>query len=166
MPKVTQYELHGIRSYQLTRRTDERGFFAEVLRQDWTELLEDDVVVQAAISVSQPGVIRAWHRHSRGQVDYMVILDGIVKIAAYDGQDGSPTRGKIVEILASGEQLQVVRIPGFYWHGTKNVSSKPSTTLYFFSRLYDYSNPDEERRPWNDTTIINPHTGLPYDWDS
>src|SRR4030042_4259952 len=151
MPKIVQYKLDGGRSYQLTKRTDERGFFAEILRQDWKELLGDDIVAQTAVSVSQPGVIRAGHRHSRGQVDYMVILDGIVKIAAYDDQEESPTRGKIVEILASGEQPQVVRIPGFYWHGTKNVGSKPSTTLYFFTRLYDYANPDEERRPWNDT---------------
>jgi dTDP-4-dehydrorhamnose 3,5-epimerase len=165
MPKIVQYELPGIRSYQLTRHADERGFFAEVLRQDWAELLGDDIVAQTAISVSQPGVIRAWHRHSRGQIDYMVILDGIVKIAAYDGQDGSPTRGKIVEVVASSEQIQVVRIPGLYWHGTKNIGSKPSTTLYFFTRLYDYANPDEERRPWNDPTIIDPRTGLPYDWD-
>jgi dTDP-4-dehydrorhamnose 3,5-epimerase len=164
MPKVIQYELDGVRSYQLTKRTDERGFFAEILRQDWTELLGDDVVVQTGLSVSQPGVVRAWHRHSRGQVDYIVILDGKVKITAYDGQEGSPTRGKIVEILASNKQIQIVRIPGHYWHGTKNVGSKASTTLYFFTRLYDYANPDEERRPWNDPAIIDPRTGLPYDW--
>jgi dTDP-4-dehydrorhamnose 3,5-epimerase len=165
MTKVTQYELDGARSYQLTKHADERGFFAELLRQDWAELLGDDVVVQAALSVSQPGVIRAWHRHNRGQVDYIVILDGKVKIAAYDDVINSPTKGKLVEIVASGEELQAVRIPGHYWHGTKNIGSKPSTTLYFFTRLYDYDDPDEERKPWNDPTITNPRTGLPYDWD-
>jgi dTDP-4-dehydrorhamnose 3,5-epimerase len=166
MLKVIQYELDGVMSYELTKRTDERGFFTEILRQDWAELLGDDVVVQAALSVSQPGVIRAWHRHNRGQVDYIVILDGKVKIAAYDDVINSPTKGKLVEIVASGEELQAVRIPGHYCHGTKNVGSKPSTTLYFFTRLYDYDDPDEERKPWNDPTITNPRTGLPYDWDS
>jgi len=25
--------------------------------------------------------------------------------------------------------------------------------------------PDEQRRPWNDPTIIDPKTGQPFDWD-
>ena len=166
MTKVTLYALDGIRSYQLTKHADERGFFAERLRQDWAEFLGNDLLIQTGLSVSHPGVVRAWHRHNRGQVDYMVIVDGKVKIAAYDDAMNSPTKGQLVEIVASGEELQAVRIPGHYWHGTKNIGSNPSTTLYFFTRLYDYDDPDEKRITWNDPTITNPRTGLPYDWDS
>ncbi len=137
-----------------------------MLRQDWMEFLGDDRVVQAALSMSRPGVVRAWHRHARGQIDYFLVIEGTVKIAAYDDQDGSPMQGKLVELIVSGEQLQLVRVPGYYWHGTKSIGDKPSLTLYFFTRLYDYANPDEERRPWNDTSIIDPGTGRPYDWDS
>lgn len=165
MPEKTQYELEGVRVCDLKKHSDERGFFAEVLRQDWTEFLGDDKVVQAGISMSQPGVVRAWHQHARGQIDYFVVIKGTVKIAAYDDLNGSPTCGKIVEMVVSEEQLQAVRIPGCYWHGTKNVGYEPSLTLYFFTRLYDYANPDEERRPWNDTSIIDPRTNHPYDWN-
>lgn len=165
MTRVCEYELEGIRVYDLKKLPDERGFLAEVLRQDWRELLHDEWIVQTNLSMSYPGIIRAWHRHTRGQVDYLVVLQGVLKIVAYDDRVNSPTQGRIVEIVASADQLQAVRIPGYYWHGTKTLGYKPSISLYFFTKLYDYANPDEERRPWNDATIIDPRTNEPYDWN-
>lgn len=157
--------LPGVIVRELKRFPDERGFFAEILRQDWRELLEDDSILQANVSVSYPGIIRAWHRHTRGQVDYFIVLRGAMRICAYDDQKGSETRGQLQEIVASAEKLQVVRIPGHYWHGTKTIGNEPSLTVYLVNRLYDYENPDEERRPWNDPAIIDPKTKRPYDWN-
>jgi dTDP-4-dehydrorhamnose 3,5-epimerase len=162
---IKDYELPGVRTYDLRILPDERGFFAEALRQDWRELLEGDEIVQANLSYSYPGIIRAWHRHTRGQVDYFLVLQGAMKICAYDDRPDSPTKSRLVEIVATGHRPQLVRIPGHYWHGTKTVSSEPSLTLYFVTRLYDYQNPDEERRPWNDPAVIDPRTGGPYDWN-
>jgi len=152
--------LEGVRIYELKKIPDERGFFAELLRKDWKDILGDEWIVQANLSYSYPGVIRAWHRHLRGQTDYFIVLQGAMRICAYDEKTG-----QLDEIVASEHKLQIVRIPGHYWHGTKTISNKPSLTLYFVTRLYDYSNPDEERRPWNDPTIIDPRTGKPYDWN-
>jgi dTDP-4-dehydrorhamnose 3,5-epimerase len=163
--EVTEYQIEGVRAYDLEKRIDERGFFAEVLRKGWKELLGDEWIAQVSVSMSYPGIIRAWHRHVKGQVDYWVVIQGALKIAAYDDQDSSPTRGQIVEIVASEDKLQVVRVPGHYWHGTKALGFKPSITLYFSTQLYDYANPDEERRPWNDTSIVDPRTNQPYDWN-
>lgn len=165
MLKITKYELDGIRSCEITKHVDDRGFFAEILRQDWIEFLGDDQIVQTALSQSEPGIIRAWHRHVRGQIDYIVVLNGTVKIAAYDDREGSLTKEKIVEITVSGNDLKIVRIPGYYWHGTKNAGSQSSTTIYFFTKLYDYANPDEERRQWDDKTITDPQTLIPYKWN-
>ena len=165
MVDVREYELPGVRTYDLKIFPDERGFFSEALRKDWKELLGDDEIVQINVSYSYPGIIRAWHRHVRGQVDYFLVLKGAMKICAYDDREDSPTRGKLVEIVATEKKPQVVRIPGYYWHGTKTVSSSPSLLVYFVTRLYDYNNPDEERRPWNDPTIIDPRTGKSYDWN-
>jgi len=152
--------LEGVRIYELKKIPDERGFFAELLRRDWKEILGDEWIAQANLSYSYPGVIRAWHRHLRGQTDYFIVLQGAMRICAYDEKTG-----QLDEIIASEHKLQIVRIPGHYWHGTKTISDKPSLTLYFVTRLYDYSNPDEERRPWNDPRIIDPKTGKPYDWN-
>jgi len=152
--------LDGVKVYELKRFPDERGFFTELLRQDWKDLLGDEWVAQANLSYSYPGVIRGWHRHLKGQIDYFIVLKGAMKICAYDDK-----KKQLDEIIASEHKLQVVRIPGRYWHGTKTLGNEPSLTLYFVTRLYDYSKPDEERRSWNDPVIIDPKTGKPYDWE-
>lgn len=152
--------------YDLTKLPDERGYFAEIMREDWLEIFEGEGTVQANLSMSYPGIIRAWHRHAKGQIDYFIVLKGSVKIVAYDDEENSPTRGKLVEVVASEERLQIVKSPGQYWHGTKTVGNKPSLTLYFVNKLYDYDNPDEERRSWNDPRIIDPRTNTPYEWNN
>ncbi|MCI4363341.1 MAG: dTDP-4-dehydrorhamnose 3,5-epimerase family protein [Thermoplasmata archaeon] len=157
--------LPGVRSFDIKKLPDERGFFAEAMRSDWAELLEGDAIVQTNLSMSYPGMIRAWHRHRRGQVDYFVVVKGAMKICAYDDDPNSPTKGGLDEVIASAERLQAVRIPGKYWHGTKTVSSEPSLTVYMVNRMYDVKNPDEDRRPWDDPAVIDPRLKAPFDWN-
>jgi len=157
--------LLGVKVHEIVKYIDERGFFAEIIRQDWKDLLDGDSVVQANLSLSYPGMIRAWHRHDRGQIDYFIVLRGSLKICAYDDRPASPTRGQLYEVIASGEKLQVVRVPGRYWHCTKTLGNRPSLTVYCVNQLYDAKNPDEERRAWNDPSIIDPKTSKPFDWN-
>jgi dTDP-4-dehydrorhamnose 3,5-epimerase len=159
------FELEGVRIFNLDRIPDERGFFLEAARKDWSEFYSADWISQANISCSYPSMIRAWHRHARGQIDYFLVLGGSMKIVAYDGDTNSKTYSKLVEIVASEHKPQIVRIPGHYWHGTKTLGEKQSLTLYFVNNLYEYKNPDEERRPWNDASIVDPKTGESYDWN-
>ena len=162
--EVTEYNLPGVKTYDLRLFPDERGFFAEALRKDWTDIVEDEIV-QSNISLSYPGIIRAWHRHIRGQVDYFLVVRGALRICTYEDRDGSSSKGKLVEIVASSQKPMIVRVPGIYWHGSKTISHEPSLLIYFVTKLYDYQDPDEERRPWNDPKIIDPNTGEPYDWN-
>ncbi len=157
--------LSGNQVYDIKKIPDERGFFAEMLREDWNEFMQGDKIVQSNLSYSYPGMIRAWHRHLRGQVDYFMVLKGAMKICAYNDDPNSNENGKLDEFIASSEKLQVVRIVGKNWHGTKAISSEPSLTVYATTRLYDYENPDEERRPWNDPKIIDPKTKQSFDWN-
>jgi len=157
--------LPGVSVHEINKLIDERGFLAEILREDWKDVMGDDKIAQANLSFSYPGTIRAWHRHNRGQVDRLIVLQGSMKICAYDDKKGSATQGSLEEITVSEERLQVVRIPGHYWHGTKTLGVKPSVTLYCLNRLYDPKNPDEERRAWDDPSILDPKTREPFDWN-
>jgi dTDP-4-dehydrorhamnose 3,5-epimerase len=67
--------------------------------------------------------------------------------------------------VVSSHKPQIVRVPGIYWHGFKNVSNEPSLLVYFVNKSYDPQNPDEERRTWNDPTILDPRNGKPFDWN-
>ena len=161
--------LSGIVVKPLKRTPDERGSFTEVFRKDWKDLLDNDVVVQANLSLTYLGVIRAWHRHLRGQTDYFLALKGAIKIGIYDDKTG-----ELDEIVSTGQNLQIVRVPGHYWHGFKAVGDEPAMLLYFTTNLYDRANPDEERRSWSDQTLIpksingkkdDPRVAKPWDWN-
>jgi dTDP-4-dehydrorhamnose 3,5-epimerase len=162
--------LQGIRIRPIKRISDERGFFTEVMRKDWKELFAEDTVAQANFSFTYPDVIRAWHRHVKGQVDYFLALRGLIKICAFDDKTS-----EVNEVISNGLDLQVVRIPGHYWHGFKALGNEPAMLLYFTTNLYDAANPDEERRPWNDPALIpkivngkkdDVRVGKPWDWNT
>ena len=160
--------LKGIIIKPLERFNDERGSFTELMRQDWRDILNEDRVVQANFSISYPGVVRAWHRHLRGQIDYFLVLKGALKICAYDQETK-----ELNEVVSTGQAPQIVRVPGHYWHGFKVISNETAWLLYFTTKLYNYDDPDEERRPWNDETLIpesingkkdDPRVGKQWNW--
>lgn len=171
---VNELALPGAKLVDLTRFPDERGIFTEVMRTDWKDLLEDDDnITQVNLSITYPGIVRAWHRHLRGQVDYFLVIKGSIKVCAYDDKENSKTKGHLVEVVLSEDRMQVLRVPGHYWHGFKVVGYEPAYLIYFVNKLYNYENPDEERRPWNDPSIVplaingkkdDPRVGRPWDW--
>jgi dTDP-4-dehydrorhamnose 3,5-epimerase len=161
--------LKGIVIKPLKLSSDERGIFTEIMRKDWKDLLGEDTISQANLSLTFPGIVRAWHRHIKGQTDYFIVLRGTVKICAFDEKTK-----QLDEIVSSSHNIQVVRMPGSYWHGFKAVGNEPAMLLYFTTKLYDYNTPDEERRAWNDQTIIpksingkkdDPRVGMPWNWN-
>jgi len=161
--------LKGVTIKPLKRFNDERGSFTELIREDWKEILKEDRFVQANFSINYPDIIRAWHRHLKGQTDYFIVLKGALKICAYDEE----TR-ELNELISTGQDPQIVRIPGRYWHGFKVIGNEAAFLLYFTTKLYDYQNPDEERRPWNDQTLIpksingeknDPRVNKPWNWN-
>ncbi|MGA3198753.1 MAG: dTDP-4-dehydrorhamnose 3,5-epimerase family protein [Halobacteriota archaeon] len=157
--------LQGIETRALAKHADERGFFTELVRQDW---IADDSLQQCNFSITYPGVVRAWHKHIRGQTDYFVVLRGAIKLCAYDD-----ATAELNEIILTSDVSQSARIPGHYWHGFRVLGEQRAYLVYFVNKLYEYATPDEERRPWNDPTIcpsiINGETqdvrcGKPWDW--
>ena len=65
---MKEYALKGVKTYPINILPDERGFFSEVLRTDWKEFLEGEQVNQINLSYSYPNIVRAWHKHTRGQI--------------------------------------------------------------------------------------------------
>jgi dTDP-4-dehydrorhamnose 3,5-epimerase len=160
---ITNYDL-GVQVLRPKINFDERGFVSEIFRNDWKGFFDNNKPSQINISKSKPGVVRAWHRHLREQVDFFTVIKGTVKICVYDNDSKSDTCGTLVEIITNEKKLEIVKVPGHYWHGTKTIGSEESYTVYFINNLYDYENPDEERIPWDDSNIIDPRTKQPYDW--
>ncbi len=59
--------------------------------------------------------------------------------------------------LVGEDNPVLLSFDGSKWHGYKVIGDSPCILINFPDKLYDYSNPDEERLP-HDTKEI------PYDW--
>ncbi len=95
---------------------------------------------QVNYSVMYPNVVKAWHRH-RHQTDFWLCLHGHLKVGIYRESDDVAWQG------VTGEKRPgVVIIPPPLWHGVSTVGIEPAGLLYYVTRQYNPSEPDEERR--------------------
>ena len=132
---------------------DERGHLMEMLRSD------DDIFEkfgQAYMTTTYPGVIKGWHMHVR-QDDNVVCVKGTIKLALYDGREGSATHGEVQEIFLGEHKPILVHIPREVYHGWKCISVEEAFIVNMPNELYDYDEPDEHRLPFDTDEI-------PYDW--
>ncbi|MDS0280781.1 dTDP-4-dehydrorhamnose 3,5-epimerase family protein [Haloarcula onubensis] len=148
--------IQGVEVRELQVNADERGHLVEMFREDWDTY--DPEPSMSYYSMTYPGVVRAWHKHNRGQVDHFVCPSGRIKVGVYDEREDSPTEGELDTFVIGEHSQQVVRIPGDCWHGFKAIGDEPAFLVNFPTNLYDYEDPDEERLP--------PHTDrIPLDWN-
>lgn len=145
--------IDGVRTRELKKNVDDRGYLMEVLRKDWSDVFRQ--FGQAYVSLNYPGVIRAWHWHER-QWDLFVCLWGMVKVPLYDGRERSATRGEIAEFVIGDHRPLAILIPPGVYHGYQTLGTAPSLLLNFPTELYDGT--DERRVPHDDPSI-------PYHWE-
>ena len=149
--------IEGVERRDLRVNADERGHLVELFREDWA--IYDPRPSMAYYSMTYPGVIRAWHRHTRGQVDHFVCPSGRIKVGVYDDRDGSATAGEVDTFVIGEHDQRLVRIPGACWHGFEALGDRPALLVNFPTNLYDYDDPDEERLPYDTDEI-------PFDWET
>ncbi len=143
----------GVELKPLVRHADDRGYLAELLRADEPIF---SGFGQANITVTYPGIVKAWHYH-RMQDDLWVCLSGMIRVGLYDMREGSPTFGKTEQIFMGDHNPSLVKIPVGVAHGYRVVSNVPAMLLYFVTTPYDREKPDEYRIPWDSPDI-------PFDW--
>lgn len=149
--------IHDVETRKLEVNADERGHLVEIIREDWDDY--DHEPAMSYYSMTYPGIIRAWHRHLKGQVDHFVCPKGRIKVGIYDDREGSPTNGELNTFIIGEHNQEAVRIPGDCWHGFKVVGNEEAILINSPTRLYDYENPDEERLPYDTDKI-------PLDWEA
>lgn len=131
---------------------DARGFFMETYSErKYADFGLNKKFVQDNLSFSGKGVLRGLHYqqpHSQGKL--ISVIAGEVYDVAVDIRVGSPTFGKWVGIMLSGENKRQVYIPEGFAHGFCVVSD----TAYFSYKCTDFYSPqDEGGIIWNDPDI-------------
>jgi dTDP-4-dehydrorhamnose 3,5-epimerase len=146
--------IHGVKIKRLTVHPDERGRLMEILRAD-----DEGFFIkfgQIYLTTTLPGVVKAWHSHAT-QSDNVTCVRGMIKLALYDTREDSPTRGEIQELHLGEHAPLLVQIPSRVFHGWKCISVEEAFIINCPTEAYNYSEPDETRRPPDSPDI-------PYDW--
>ena len=133
---------------------DERGYLQECFRSDWPQFKKFG---QAYITVAFPNVVKAWHYH-KIQYDNMVCIKGNAKLVLYDERKESKTFNKINELFFGEKNPKLITIPNNIWHGFKAIGNEMMMVLNCPTEVYNYSEPDEYRLPYDTDKIA-------YNWD-
>jgi dTDP-4-dehydrorhamnose 3,5-epimerase len=145
--------IEGVKTKGLRVIPDERGRLMEILRRD-DELFQG--FGQAYMTTTYPGVVKAWHRHKK-QTDNIACVDGMIKLALYDGRPESPTYRQTNQFYIGVHNPMLVQVPPGVFHGWTCVSQEEALIVNIPTEPYDRANPDEER--------LDPHKNdIPYDW--
>lgn len=145
--------IEGVKTKILRLIPDERGRLMEIIRED-DEIF--DRFGQVYMTTNYPQVVKAWHYHKR-QVDHVVCVLGMIKLVLHDPREDSPTKGETQEFFIGEHNPMLVKIPPLVYHGWKCISKTESLVVNMTSYVYDYQDPDEHRKDWDD-----PEIG--YDW--
>lgn len=141
--------IEGVFSKKLTKHCDDRGFFAEVVRDD-DQLLSH--FGQLSWSTSYPGVIKAFHYHE-DQDDLWFFPSGNAQVVLHDLREQSITKGETNVYYMGENNPSILLIPKGVAHGYRVLGEKSATVVYCTTKSYNPSQPDEKRIPWDDKDI-------------
>lgn len=131
---------------------DDRGFFLETWHQrKYTGEGLPETFVQDNHSFSKSKVLRGLHAQLRRPQGKLVrALQGEILDVAVDIRPGSPTFGRWVGEVLSGENFRQLWIPPGFAHGF-SVLSETAHVLYKCTDFYDRE--DEVCLLWNDPAV-------------
>ena len=141
--------IHDVVVKELVTRSDDRGYFREILREDDNLLRRFG---QTSITKTYPGVIKAFHWHNH-QDDIWYVASGMASVVLHDRREGSPTKGVTQVVYAGEDNPVIILIPSGVAHGYQVLGNQPVILFYHVTKAYDPKNPDEERIPWDEPEI-------------
>ena len=142
-------EITGVIVKQLKINSDDRGFFAEILKFGEKSFQE---IKQTSYTETYPGVIKAFHWHKK-QWDIWFVAAGMAQVVLHDLRKKSPTQGETEVIYAGENNRVVIVIPPGVAHGYRVLGRKKVGLFYHTTESYNPRNPDEERIPFGDPKI-------------
>lgn len=151
MPEISHSsQVTGVQFVQLRAFGDDRGYFMETFRKEWFPQRQWDKI-QTNRNFSKAGVLRGLHYHHQ-QVDYWVVMSGMMRVGLADIRPGSPTFGQSETIDIGDDNPVGVFIPIGVAHGFLSLTD--SSLTYVVDNYYSGS--DEMGVAWNDPELAVP----------
>lgn len=127
--KITGVEIRPIKKY-----VDERGWLAEVFRED--ELEKSIMPVMSYLSTTHPGITRGPHEHV-AQTDYFCFLGpSNFKVSLWDNRKKSSSFQNKMEIIAGEDTPTVVIVPEGVVHAYQNIGEKEGLAINCPNQLF------------------------------
>ena len=151
--KIIKTEIEGLLIIKPRVFEDERGYFFESWSKAAFENAGLDInFVQDNQSCSSKGVVRGLHFQNPpfAQGKLVQVLKGSVLDVAVDIRKNSPSYGKHVSVLLSGENKTMFWIPPGFAHG---FSTLEDNTMFSYKCSGVYNKESEGSLMWNDTNL-------------
>src|SRR5262245_27196760 len=143
-------KIAGVGIVELGNVLTRSGWMVEVFRTDWDGIgISPRQINWVELS---PNGVTDWHRHIN-QVDHLIGVGGVIKLALWDGRKGSVTANQSEIIRLGAMRPVMVIVPPGVWHALKNESGRAAGYLNVTDQLYEYKNPDNWRLATNETGI-------------
>ena len=161
--KVIETEIAGVRIVEPDVFGDARGWFCETYNAErYRKAGIGDLFVQDNESFSSRGVVRGlhWQASPHTQAKLIRVIHGAAWDVAVDIRKGSPTYGRHVAVVLSGENRRQLYIPRGFAHGFI-VLEDQTLFSYKCDNLY---RPDAERGMRFDDPALGidwPDVGVP-----
>ncbi len=132
--EYTKGKIHDVVLKPLCKYIDERGWLAELFRED--EIDASLMPVMAYISMTQPGIARGPHEHADQADCFCFIGPSNFKVYLWDARPDSPTRGNRQVIYAGVDSPVMVIVPPGVVHAYKNIGQENGIVFNAPNRLY------------------------------
>jgi dTDP-4-dehydrorhamnose 3,5-epimerase len=127
-------KIEGVVVRDLRKFVDERGWLAELFREDETE--EEYRPAMAYVSTTLAGVQRGPHEHV-DQADYFCFIGpSNFKLRLWDNRPASATFGNVMTMFLGEDAPKSVIIPKGVVHAYKNVGQSIGVVINLPNRLY------------------------------
>jgi dTDP-4-dehydrorhamnose 3,5-epimerase len=154
--KFIQGPIVGVVVRDLRKIVDERGWLAELFRQD--ELSEQFYPVMSYISATEPGVVRGPHVHLNQADLFCFTGPSTFKLRMWDDRPDSSTYRHVTTLFVGEDNPKMVLVPARIVHAYRNVGTVPGIIINCPNRLYGGAGrrepPDEIRYEDEPDTIF------------
>jgi UDP-2-acetamido-2,6-beta-L-arabino-hexul-4-ose reductase len=119
---------------ELKKRSDERGWLVEALRDEGVG--ERNEFGQIFVSVAHPGKIRGNHYHNR-KIEWFCVPSGTGLLLLKD-----PETGEEMEVIMGENEPKTVKISPPIIHAIKNIGDNDMVLMVYVNETFDPSDPD------------------------
>ena len=124
----------------LTKYTDERGWLAEIYRDDETGYR----AVMSYVSMTLPNVVRGPHEHVHQSDCFVFVGPGTFELHLWDRRENSETKGEYFKAEVGENNPTLVIVPPGVVHGYKAIGDLPAYSINFPDKLYKGEGKKEE----------------------